>query len=272
MAFTLPGMDVTSELRDVICSDFEFDGTRAGIIDQTISVTFLPSLFGSQSHSSSQSHYASHAVPSGHRAGSSTPGYTLQSAGVTPHPFASYSHAHTPAGGVGSMFSRFTSSRPHSPTTPYSVSSLWGSSRPHTPGALSSHIRPLSTSHRPSTPPSVNGEDEEVDYSGQSHSTIHGGPHDDTSQFFSVNEAGGGQVTRPQMPVDSITPHWSADGLGRGSIRAFLWGILHPRAVLKSLCTIHLRVMVSGSRSSLAVPLNSQGLHRADWNSTMLVI
>jgi hypothetical protein len=24
MAFALPGMDVTSELRDVICSDFEF--------------------------------------------------------------------------------------------------------------------------------------------------------------------------------------------------------------------------------------------------------
>jgi hypothetical protein len=151
MAFSLPGMDVTSELRDVICSDFEFDGTRAGIIDHTISVTLLPSLFGSQSYSSSSaaSYHPTHYQndPHGNYAGTSTPGYTLQSAGVTPHPFASQSQAHTPAGGMSSMFSRFTFSRPHSPTTPYSVSNLWNSSRPHTPGAgHSSHLKPLSTS------------------------------------------------------------------------------------------------------------------------------
>ncbi|CAD6919517.1 unnamed protein product, partial [Tilletia controversa] len=47
MAFALPGMDVQSELRDVICSDFEFDGTRAGIIDHTLTITLFPTLFGS---------------------------------------------------------------------------------------------------------------------------------------------------------------------------------------------------------------------------------
>ncbi|KAE8210393.1 hypothetical protein CF327_g5730 [Tilletia walkeri] len=47
MAFALPGMDVQSELRDVICSDFEFDGTRAGIIDHTLTISLFPTLFGS---------------------------------------------------------------------------------------------------------------------------------------------------------------------------------------------------------------------------------
>lgn len=238
MAFTLPGMDVKSELRDVICSDFEFDGTRAGIIDQTISVTFLPSLFGSASTPSSPHGQASHAPAEfGHdRGGSATPAYTLQSA-ITPHPFANYSQSHTPAG-AGSMFSRYAS-QSHSPTTPYSMSSMWGASRPHTPGT-SSHIRPLSQSYRPSTPPSVNGDDEDTDRLAQSNSTIQG---DDETHFMSTAEAGGGQVSRPPMPQDALQPHWSAQGLGRSSVRALLWGIFHPRAVLKNLCTIHLRLM-----------------------------
>jgi hypothetical protein len=244
MAFTLPGMDVTSELRDVICSDFEFDGTRAGLIDQTISVTLLPALFGSQEYPPHSYHQSgAQAGYTEQHAGTSTPGYTLQSAGITPHPYAG-SHAHTPAGGFGSMFSRFTSSRPHSPTTPFSAT--WGSSRPHTPGAHhSSHIRPLSTSAhpvRPSTPPSVNGGDDDEGEYGTSHSTIQ---PDESSHFMSANEVGGGQVSRPQMPLDAVSPHWTSDGLGRASFRAILWGILHPRAVLKSLCTIHLRVMAS---------------------------
>ena len=46
LAFAISGLCVRSELRDVICSDFEFDGTRAGIIDQVITVSFLPSLLG----------------------------------------------------------------------------------------------------------------------------------------------------------------------------------------------------------------------------------
>ena len=46
LAFALPLLHVRSELRDVICSDFEFDGTRAGIIHHTITVTLFPHLFG----------------------------------------------------------------------------------------------------------------------------------------------------------------------------------------------------------------------------------
>jgi hypothetical protein len=244
MAFTLPGMDVKSELRDVICSDFEFDGTRAGIIDQTISVTFLPALFGSSKDqfadpARSDAYHSQHHGGDVHhdRGGSATPAYTLQSA-ITPHPFATYSSSHTPA--QGSTFSRYAS-QTHSPTTPYSVSGMWGTSRPHTPGT-SSHIRPLSQSHRPSTPPSVNGEDDGNErYGNSTNATVRG--DEDETHFMSVNEAGGGQVSRPAMPADALMPHWSAQGLGRSSIRALLWGIFHPRAVLKHLCTINLRLM-----------------------------
>lgn len=242
MAFTLPGLDVKSELRDVICSDFEFDGTRAGIIDQTISVTLLPSLFGKSNQDSSTSEPRSATYPSNDyqhdRGGSATPAYTLHS-GITPHPFANYSQSHTPAGG-GSMFSRFAS-QTHSPTTPYSVSSMWGTSRPHTPGTASSQIRPLSQSFRPSTPPSVNGDDDDFDHTGTSNTTIQA--FGDESHYMSTNEAGGGQITRPPMPADALQPHWSHQGLGRTTVRAFLWGVFHPRAVLKHICTINLRLM-----------------------------
>lgn len=241
MAFTLPGLDVKSELRDVICSDFEFDGTRAGIIDQTISVTLLPSLFGrSNDEASTSAPRSATYAPNDYqhdRGGSATPAYTLHS-GITPHPFANYSQIHTPAGG-GSMFSRFAS-QSHSPTTPYSVSSLWGNSRPHTPGTTSSHIRPLSQNIRPSTPPSVNGDDDDFDHTN-SNTTIQG--YGDESHYMSANEAGGGQVTRPPMPADALQPHWSHQGLGRTTVRAFLWGVFHPRAVLKHICTINLRLM-----------------------------
>ena len=67
LAFAIPTLNVASELRDIICSDFEFDGTRAGIIDHTIRVTFFPSIFG----------------------GSESPMSTAATTGnVTPHPFA----------------------------------------------------------------------------------------------------------------------------------------------------------------------------------------
>ena len=72
LAFSMPGMDVHSELRDVICSDFEFDGTRAGIIDQTINVTLFPYLF----RASGLDEGPTSAMP--------------VSGSVTPHPFASY--------------------------------------------------------------------------------------------------------------------------------------------------------------------------------------
>ena len=71
LAFAISGLCVRSELRDVICSDFEFDGTRAGIIDQVITVSFLPNLLGIEE----------------------TPSVAPSSAhsNITPHPFANYS-------------------------------------------------------------------------------------------------------------------------------------------------------------------------------------
>ncbi|PWN43498.1 hypothetical protein IE81DRAFT_288630 [Ceraceosorus guamensis] len=235
MAFALPGMDVTSELRDVICSDFEFDGTRAGIIDQTISVTFLPSLFGS--------------APPKSTARTPAPGATSHAAhsSLTPHPFLNYASGSSayPApnnDGSSSVFSRFgfggggaAKSGPHSPVTPYS---LWGSSRPHTPGPGHS-IRPMSSgpgssaphsAHpwhaRASTPPSVNG-----DY--------------DEDEQYSYGDAEGDGVTtvmhRPTQPA--VVPHWSHEGLGRSTVSSFVWGLFHPRQVLRHLCTIQLRLM-----------------------------
>lgn len=222
MAFALPGMDVTSELRDVICSDFEFDGTRAGIIDQTISVTFLPSIFGSDPTP----------PPSAYPydpAGQETPApHHLQGhSAITPHPFADY---RTPG---ASAFGHLQ----HSPTTPFSLSHLWGggSSRPHTPGgATSSSFRPLtsSMSSHNRTDGHLSGSKSEDDYNA-----IPG------SVYASADQTGGGSVSRLKMPLDAIVPHWGSEGLGRGTVANFLWGILHPRAVLKQFCTIHLRLM-----------------------------
>jgi hypothetical protein len=117
------------------------DGTRAGIIDQTINVTFLPAIFGGAPPSTTAHHHAEgpHAADQTH--------YGLHSTMATPHPFANYasgsafpSAPQTAGGAMSSLFSRFgggsTSAAPaaksgtHSPTTPYS---LWGSSRAHTP-------------------------------------------------------------------------------------------------------------------------------------------
>ncbi|CAO1630247.1 unnamed protein product [Sympodiomycopsis kandeliae] len=272
MAFALPGLDVTSELRDVICSDFEFDGTRAGIIDQTISVTILPSIFGRSTPTfgaSGRSGFSpGGAGPSSAMPGSTPfPGFYTAHGGksgdsgyphhgsnqsvITPHPFADYrtpgasSFGHHPDGG---------GTQGHSPTTPFSISNLWGggSSRPHTPGgffssggASSSGIRPFTSSagphsgpggpHRTSTPPSVNGDDED----DESH-------HGPVTAYATAEEAGGGQVSetsRLRMPLGAITPHWGSEGLGRSTVASFIWSIFHPRAVLKNLCTIHLRLM-----------------------------
>ncbi|PWN54273.1 hypothetical protein IE53DRAFT_308200, partial [Violaceomyces palustris] len=234
MAFALPGMDVHSELRDVICSDFEFDGTRAGIIDQTITVTFLPSLFGSSARNDAPE--SSTDSPRQSRPGNaSASGFhpAMSAIPITPHPFADYPH------GSMSAFSRM--SRPHSPTTPFSISSLWGS-RPHTPGHTGggSAIRPLSTSTLASygfgqAPPSVNGDD-----TNDPHSMLSAAG---TSQFVDTEASGGGQMTRPPMPQEALQPHWSAEGLGRQTFRALLWSLFHPRQALKSLCSIQLRVL-----------------------------
>ncbi|SPO31454.1 uncharacterized protein UTRI_06584 [Ustilago trichophora] len=234
MAFALPGMDVQSELRDVICSDFEFDGTRAGIIDHTITVTLLPALFGSSASKPTADPGASDA--------NRTPraSYPLSASAfpMTPHPFIDY--------GANSAYSR-VASHPHSPTTPFSIASIWGGSRPHTPGH-GSGIRPLSgtSAHPTHTPPSVNGE--EFDTSGSSSSTAHAmlnnltngsNPH----HYIDAEVLQQQLASRPAIPADALTPHWTSEGLGRQTLRTLLWSLFHPRAVLKSLCSIQLRVM-----------------------------
>ncbi|TKY86995.1 hypothetical protein EX895_003672 [Sporisorium graminicola] len=241
MAFALPGMDVQSELRDVICSDFEFDGTRAGIIDHTITVTLFPSIFGSSASKPTPDPNASDV----NRTPRASYPMSASAYPMTPHPFMDY--------GANSAYSR-VASHPHSPTTPFSISSIWGGSRPHTPGltpsAGASGIRPLSgTSAFPTnTPPSVNGED--FDASASTSATP-------TSNAFLSSLTNGSNThhyvdaetvqqqldTRPPIPADALTPHWTSEGLGRQTFRTLLWSLFHPRAVLKSLCSIQLRVM-----------------------------
>ena len=237
MAFALPGMDVQSELRDVICSDFEFDGTRAGIIDHTITVTLLPALFGSSAPKPSPDPGASDV--------NRTPraSYPLSASAfpMTPHPFIDY--------GANSAYSR-VASHPHSPTTPFSISSIWGGSRPHTPGhgASASGIRPLSgtSAHPTHTPPSVNGED--VDSSTSSSATAQAMLHtltngSNTHHYVDAEMVQQQLASRPPIPADALTPHWTSEGLGRQTLRTLLWSLFHPRAVLRSLCSIQLRVM-----------------------------
>ncbi|KAN0060434.1 hypothetical protein ACQY0O_007764 [Thecaphora frezii] len=234
LAFALPGIEVRSELRDVICSDFEFDGTRAGIIDHTITVTFLPSLFGSSepAHPNSAASDVDR-TPRGYAGASAHPPFSAVP--VTPHPFADYgSHSAHPLRPAGTA----SQSHPHSPTTPFSQGSMWASSRPHTPGyPTSSSVRPLSgvlplaTTH---TPPSVNDEDCAV----QPSSAVPGASH-----YFDASAADGEAWPRPSIPADALQPHWSADGFGRRSFHGLLWRLIHPRAALKSLCSIQLRIM-----------------------------
>lgn len=223
------------------------DGTRAGIIDQTITVTFFPSLFGSDNLPAAQ---ASGSGSSRMFSGDGTSmGYPLISSTTphTPHPFLNYQ---TPGASSFSHADQSGFSQPHSPTTPFSLSSLWGSSsRPHTPGyAGNSAIRPFSSVpqsvYASNTPLSVNGEDFEGAEQRGGGALVNGAS---SSHFMTTEEAGGGQSTsstsRPAMPAEALTPHWSAGGLGRGSLRGFIWGLLHPRAALRSLCSIQLRLL-----------------------------
>lgn len=234
MAFALPGLDVTSELRDIICSDFEFDGTRAGIIDQTLSVTIFPSIFGSSSSHLAASTPVQGGTTDGHRSstdrphGAQTPGQSLHhpNSVITPHPFADY---RTPG---ASTFGPSHHHQPHSPRTPFSMSSLWGggASRPHTPGeAGSSHVRPFTTSAHPAQ--SINGDEDDKPMLGSN------------TVFASAEEGGGGNVSLFKMPHGANAPHWASPGLGRSTFGSLLWGLFHPRAVLKNLCTINLRLM-----------------------------
>ncbi|SAM86314.1 uncharacterized protein UBRO_08769 [Ustilago bromivora] len=234
MAFALPGMDVQSELRDVICSDFEFDGTRAGIIDHTITVTFFPTLFGSSNSKPTPDPDASDV----NRTPRASYPYSASASAfpMTPHPFIDYAN---------SAYSRIAQSHPHSPTTPFSIASIWGGSRPHTPGHVPSAggvngngIRPLSGTAN--TPPSVNGED----FDPPSSSTLHNLSHGNNAHHYIDAETVQQQLgSRLSIPADALTPHWTSEGLGRQTFHTLIWSLFHPRAVLKSLCSVQLRVM-----------------------------
>lgn len=311
MAFALPGMDVTSELRDVICSDFEFgefiqhltelssifqnltcfgffltspsqDGTRAGIIDQTITVTFLPTLFGSSSSSSQPSGGGGYAAEFGGNGpygggahgydasefgppfadGSSTPGYALQSGiplhglgPTTPHPFANYSTQN--------------SAHPYNSHSNSQTPAASGFQRHggwHGGGRMSqgqSPVTPFSVSgmwnsnSRPHTPGWTTGSGSIIKPLSSSGGNGNGSglpPNAITntpSQLITAEESGGGGgaatsevLTRPSMPEEVLKPHWSAGGgLGRRTIHGLLWSIFHPREVLKELCSIKLHLM-----------------------------
>ncbi|PKI83646.1 hypothetical protein MVES_002590 [Malassezia vespertilionis] len=102
LTFAFPGLDVRSELRDVICSDFEFDGTRAGIIDHTVTVSLFPFFFGRRTDAEKRYRHGPH----------------MATGSVTPHPFANYA---TPSTAEGT-FSRSRSflSSPSGSATPFS--------------------------------------------------------------------------------------------------------------------------------------------------------
>lgn len=241
LAFACPGIDIRSELRDVICSDFEFDGTRAGIIDHTITITFFPMLFGA--------HKDYNGVSS-----ATTPGAPMSHGSVTPHPFANYA---TPTTADGSGFHRSRSGygfamSPATPATPFmqrtnSSSSRW-SSRPRTPGVPEANAEPFSAQQSlasPAPPSNADGvadsefgpmlrgsEPEQLDTSGLPVSAS----HDSVSTPMPID-------TRPAMPLDAGIPHWSAQGLGRNSIWVLLVNLISPRRTLRSLFSIELRLL-----------------------------
>ncbi|KAL9934640.1 hypothetical protein V8E36_006415 [Tilletia maclaganii] len=289
MAFALPGMDVQSELRDVICSDFEFDGTRAGIIDHTLTITLFPTLFGPSTYAGSG---GASATGFGDRSGvyASQFGGAPRSAGGGLQAGAS-SYFRGPqsvpasAGGASSFTvpgsSYFHQMHPFTPIsaaqTPYphgahstSTFHLSGGGKDEEEDARSlsaSRRRSEVSKHRQ---PASAGDDQDDDmdperdgetgrqfaylgtggsYSGHAGSIA--GDEDTSGELsFSTsgNPRGGGHggsevQQRPAMPADAVVPHWSASGFGRASIRAFVWGLFHPRAALKALCSFQIRVM-----------------------------
>ncbi|WFD31822.1 hypothetical protein MSPP1_002862 [Malassezia sp. CBS 17886] len=223
LAFAFPGIEIRSELRDVICSDFEFDGTRAGIIDHTITVSLFPNLFRSRGAGSDGSRF--------------TPGPLTSHGNITPHPFANYQTPTTADGGA----SRRQYSMGYgqmSPATPFSAgrrSSISGggwSSRPRTP----SHGGEPLTLRRAPSDFAMGG--------GDQGTAVDDTDHADLPKSASMNSLTGPTVdTRPAMPADAGAPHWSAQGLGRSSIWTLLYNLLTQSRALHSLFSIELRLL-----------------------------
>lgn len=221
LGFAFPAVDIRSELRDVICSDFEFDGTRAGIIDHTITITLFPTLFQSRSQFDP---------------GVSTSGATFGQGSVTPHPFANYTTpvtgdegAHPRRGAPGSTTP--VSSWPSKPAHTYAQSS-WGL-RTRTP--TTNEPKSANASRQPSDS-ALTINDEEVVRS----------PLFGTFSSMSVESPTADMPAydaRPGMPMDAGMPHWSASGLGRSTVWVLLGNFLSPGRALRTFFSVELRLL-----------------------------
>lgn len=229
LAFALPGLEVRSELRDVICSDFEFDGTRAGIIDHTITVTFFPNLFGSSSQEQD--------------VGIHTPG--TSHGNVTPHPFLNYptSAGHQGAYPMRRHSSGFFSS-PRTPSTPFwqpSSSYVGGSNwntRPRPPAIMQQGSMPSSqaqSSHL-SLSPGV------IDSHGASLPSPRDGVRATCTPVTPTTPVARMMSSPvPAMPVDAAKSHWNApQGLGRRSVWSLLYDLLRPSQALRIIFSLEL--------------------------------
>lgn len=230
LAFTLPGVEVRSELRDVICSDFEFDGTRAGIIDQTIHTTLLPNLFRRAGLAES---------------GRFTPGGATSQGAVTPHPFANYMTPTNSDNNIARSGFSFDS-----PSVPFSRSASFSAggwnSRPRTP----SFAHPEST--RMSESPSRSRTDEPASMAPVDMDIL------PTSAGRDLSTPG---PMRAPGAIGPTGPRWTAEGLGRSTVWTILLQLLSPMRALQSILTVELRVFVR-VRSSGALT------YRAAWSST----
>lgn len=227
MAFSLPGLDVRSELRDVICSDFEFDGTRAGIIDHTVTVTFFPNIFGRPRQTPLSGRF--------------TPGPLASQGSITPHPFLNYPMSsgdhHGPVRrrtGMSYVQSPLTPSTPflNAPTSASGSNSMH-SSRPRTPGwvqesSLSAPGLATSNGALDSSP---------VQASRGDSVPMEALPEQERHEVPPLAALSSG------MPQDAVKSHWTApQGLGRRPLWVLIYDILHPLEILRAFFSVELRI------------------------------
>lgn len=212
LAFALPLLHVRSELRDVICSDFEFDGTRAGIIHHTITVTLFPNLFGLPTTPANRDLF--------------TPGTATSFGGNTPLPYfnnhpvsagETSGHSTRRRSSFQNSASPRGSSTPQDLNRPPSMSSL--RARTLTGNMSSTHLpRPLSLGPCAlEETPSESARTQDVSDSIMPSSPV------------------------PSMPVDAAKKHWNAPpGLGRRSLCALIKDVVFPSHTLRAMFSMEL--------------------------------
>lgn len=224
MVFSLPGLQVRSELRDVICSDFEFDGTRAGIFDHLVSVTFFPNWFGTPAPAPLSGRF--------------TPGPFASQGSITPHPFFNY--ASTPGEHSASVRRRTGSSWPHGPMTPMTP---YDASTPHGPNASwpTRQRQPtwLSESHSATPRQAVTPGSVSPRVTPQSQGNTEPPRAMSETQKHELDE----MPPLPPFRGSTETSRWTAPpGLGRRTVWAVVYDMMHPLQLLSALFTIELRV------------------------------